>query len=271
MANNHPQWSDDEALLLKHAALIEEIMQQRNAQERQEEKKNLPKSRWQLFLESSGGTALITVLIGGMFGQFISCSIQQGLKEREFQQTWLKARGDQALETYKDYLNQEQAVMKNAYEIVGNCISASDNLILSTGEDFAPENVTGVDSRKMREDILKFQGNYNKLIEQWRNQREQLGLLISYYHPRQPDVTQAWDRVRESVIRYSSCASDKYKARFIQNSRPNNRQEIEEACSAKKGDLKKELAVLTQRLEEARKYAWEGWESPEKMKAALEK
>src|SRR6266480_3308905 len=63
---------------------------------------------WKSLLQPSVLTALITVLIGGIMGNIIAATIQAGAKEREFQQTWMKARGDQALLAYKEYTDQEQ-------------------------------------------------------------------------------------------------------------------------------------------------------------------
>jgi hypothetical protein len=48
------------------------------------------------FIESAAGTALLTVVLGGLVGQLISCDVQNRLRERDFNETWLKARGEQA-------------------------------------------------------------------------------------------------------------------------------------------------------------------------------
>jgi hypothetical protein len=56
---------------------------------------------------------------------------------------------------------------------------------------------------------------------------------------------------------------------YLQNYR--NPVDIYQACENEKGILKERLAVLTKTLEESRRYAWEGWESPEEMRATLEK
>ena len=95
---------------------------------------------WRLFLDSKVLVALVTVLIGGLFGQCISASIQNSLKEREFQQAWLKARGDQALQSHKEYLDKEQQIVLQAYDLIGKCLTAGRDLIDLTDADFAPKN-----------------------------------------------------------------------------------------------------------------------------------
>src|SRR5437764_6648982 len=97
-----PKWSTEEKQLLQHESFVAEILKRRAPSEN-----NQQKPLWQRFLETTGGAAVITVLIGGIFGQIISSSIQSSLKEREFQQAWLKERGDQALVANKEYLEKE--------------------------------------------------------------------------------------------------------------------------------------------------------------------
>jgi hypothetical protein len=49
------------------------------------------------FFESATGAAMVTVLLGGALGQFISCDVQNRVRERDFNDAWLKSRGEQAL------------------------------------------------------------------------------------------------------------------------------------------------------------------------------
>src|SRR5258706_12053412 len=67
----------------------------------------LKKPRWQVVLESGGGAALITVLIGGIAAQVINLTAQRAATRREFNNAWVKARGDQALNAYKDYVHEQ--------------------------------------------------------------------------------------------------------------------------------------------------------------------
>src|ERR1044071_8086338 len=99
------EWSDKEKEFLHHEDFVAEVAARRGGRE------GGTKPRWQRFLESSGGTAIVTTLIGGIFGAIISGIIQDGTREREFEQSWLKARGDQALVAYKEYLDKEQEVV----------------------------------------------------------------------------------------------------------------------------------------------------------------
>jgi hypothetical protein len=216
------------------------------------------KPLWQRLIESSGGTALITVLLGGIVGQCINLSIQKGLKEREFQQQWMKARGDQALASYNQYLSQENELVQKSYEIIGNCIATSDDLITLTTPHFAPGSHEDIEAQRTEIRI-----RYNAVDSQWRTEREKLGLLMSYYHHTQPEVVKAWADVQESVTNYMKCAEDWYR------SHEQSAGDISHACEKEKKVLKARLVILTNSLEASRRYAWEGWETPEKLRSAL--
>jgi hypothetical protein len=47
--------------------------------------------------------------------------------------------------------------------------------------------------------------------------------------------------------------------------------EVDSDCEPKKMDLISQLDKLNESINAARQYAWEGWESPEKLRIVLEK
>lgn len=217
------------------------------------------KRGWQRFLETPGGAALITVLLGGILGQWINLSIQKSVKEREFQQGWLKARGDQALEGYKEYLGQEKELIQRAYKLIGSCLSTSEDLIILTRKEFAPGSHVGVE-----EQTTALREQYNKIDMQWRSEREEIGLLMSYYHQGQQTVIVAWQEVQEAITSFMDCARHWYLVHPQPIDDP-------EACRKEKESLREKLSKLSASLESARHYVWEGWETPDKLRNALKK
>jgi hypothetical protein len=221
-----------------------------------------PKSPWwKSFLQPSVLAALITVLVGGIMGNYIAATIQAGAKEREFQQSWMKARGDQALLAYKEYNDQEQETVKRAYELIGGCIAASDDLIALAHPSLAPGSHVGIEGQR-----TAIRKNYNQYSEQWRKDNLKLQLLMSYYHP-QRDINDAWNEVQSSVTEYMDC-SDAWHMSHEDNSA--DPKEIENACKDKKEIFNVKVAQFTQSLEKGRRYVWEGWESPDQLRFALE-
>lgn len=239
------------------------------------------KPKWQRFLETSGGTALITVLIGGALGQLISWSFQQNQKDREFQQKWMEARGAQALVSYKEYLDQEQKLMQRTYELIGNCVAATGHL-----EDIMRPGF----SAKQREE---YENAFNAASKEWDGESKKLQLLISYYHKGQKDILERWDELSDAVATYKGCTAEKYYEFKKRPARPKTAppaapKEVakgEESPAGEEGageggpcadldqlrlDLDASTARFNAALEANRKYPWEGWNSPAQLRNALE-
>lgn len=268
---------EDKEALLKDDEFVAKILAR---QKPPESPKPPEKPGWQRFLETSGGTALITVLLGGMLGQLITWSFQQNQKEREFQQKWMEARGAQALVSYKEYLDKEQELMRRAYDLIGNCITASDNVLELTE---APEatNPEGVAQRKALVE------GFNKASVEWDAETEKLELLISYYHKGQADLMRVWRELREGVSDYRSCAAEElaeYRKRAAAP-RPGRAAAAEEAeaeppgdeaeppplpCAEERKQLSRRITAFNSTLEVHRRYPWEGWNSPEELRHALD-
>jgi len=227
------------------------------------DKKN--RDYWRLFLDSRVVVALVTVLIGGLLGQCISASIQTSLKEREFQQAWLKARGDQALQSHKEYLDKEQEVVLHAYDLIGNCLTVARDLIDLTDKDFALEGFEGEERKKVTDQKTEMLDNHNAVVEKWDREGNKIGLLMGYYHPGHPDVKTAWEETQKSVNKYLDCARlwyQKYEQKPLDTTG---------ACQKEKDEVDNQLTVIGSKLENARQYSWEGWESPEKLRESLNK
>jgi hypothetical protein len=270
------KWSRDDERLLHHEAFVAEVLQQRAKLGTGDR----PKPAWQRFLESTGGAALVTVLLGGLLGQCITSQVQKGqrarehqqaldLKEREFKQTWLKARGDQALIAYQDYLKEEKEVTKRAYELIGSCISASDDLMALTDIDYNPYHPDyGREDRKLiSEQRVAMKDKYIEADAKWRAEREQLGLLMAYYHKGREDIDTAWRATQEAVTGYMAFAEDWERKHPEADLK---KEDIDAAARDKKAALQATLSDLGKTLEQGRRYAWEGWDSIENLNAILE-
>ena len=220
---------------------------------------------WRLFLDSKVLVALVTVLIGGLFGQCISASIQNSLKEREFQQAWLKARGDQALQSHKEYLDKEQQMVLQAYDMIGKCLTAGRDLIDLTDTDFAPKNITSERRKSIADQKTEMVDNHNLVVEKWHSESHKIGFLMGYYHPSDPDVKTAWETTHKSVNQYLECA------RLWYQKYERNPVDTTGACKKEKDELDNQLIAIGLKLEKARQYSWEGWESPEKLRERLSK
>jgi len=258
--------SPEQQQLLDHEAFISELLKARL----RESGGSVPKPAWLRFLESTGGTALITVLIGGIMGTIITATFQNHNKEREFQRSWMQARGSQSLVAYGEYLKGEQDNVKRAFDLMGSSIAASENLVTLTENDFDLRRYAGPDRETVRLQRQKIRDDFTKKDEEWRDKKQALGFLMRYFHPESPDVTPAWDEAQASVSVVMDCRRRWYLDHTRDNSFVDQNTAVN-ACKAEVDATDNKLEHLTKSLERARHYAWEGWESPEKMKAMLEK
>lgn len=252
--------NEAEAQLLRHEAYMARLLKHRSAAT----PASSAKPTWQRFLESSGGTALITVVLGGIFGALISGMIQSSAKDRDFQQSWLKARGDQALEAYKEHLAKQQETVRKVYERIGVSISSAEDLIAITRPEFSAASYEGEQRQaieKYRKDVMD---TYNTNEAEWRKERDILGLLMNYYHPKQDAVISAWQGTRDSVTAFLRCAEEWRNAHPLV-------EDTSVACQTERKTLTARLNDLSASLETSRTYAWEGWESPEKLRQQLAK
>src|SRR3954447_11049386 len=117
------------------------------------------KPPWQVFLESVGGAALITALVGGALLQLITWTVQRSLEKREFNNAWVKARGDQALSAYRDYNKEQLKVFEELYSEVGRMIAGSEALVAAANWDSS--------DKATREYVAKIAVNFNAADDDW--------------------------------------------------------------------------------------------------------
>jgi hypothetical protein len=219
---------------------------------------------WLRMLETPGGAALITVLIGGLLGGWISSLIQSGAKEREFQQAWLKARGDQAMLAYKDFVEKRSNLINEVFGRVGSSVSASEDLINLSLRDFTvnpkfePEVKTAL--HKYKNSVVD---RFELVESDWRKDRDRLGLLIDFYHPDQKPLVDAWGTVTESLTGYMRCAK-KWQAeqRDLENT--------DNACTTERAHLTTSLQTFSAEIGKKRAYLWQGWDDPKELRKVLE-
>jgi hypothetical protein len=247
-----------EAELLRHEAFINELLKARLPKDKPE------RSGFWHFLESTGGAALITAVIVGLAGSLITYVFQTQTTEREFQQSWLKARGDQAMVAYKNFVESREVMINRVFNLVGSVSTASEEYLNLSKSSNAVANYEGqkkVEASKYRDSLKeKFESNKTS----WRAERDQLGFLIGYYYPKQPEISTAWHALRDAVTTNMTCVETWQKDNPIED-------DTDKACPTERSEVTNKVLAFTNALEARRTYAWEGWESPEKLRQALEK
>jgi hypothetical protein len=249
----------NQELFLQHEAYINKILEIRQPA------KPGPTRWWQGFLNTAGGAALITIVIGGLFGGWISHMFQAGAKEREFQQSWLKARGDQAMLAYKDFVEKRSNLVTELYGRIGSSVSASEDLVSLSKSDFSVKPELDVETKNALKEYRKLIADKFETAEaEWRKDRDRLGLLMDYYHPEQPAVLAAWTTVKDSMTTYMNCSKKWHDEHPIDDN-------TAAACPSEKTGLTKSVKAFSEEIGQNRTYLWKGWEKPEELRAVLDK
>lgn len=259
-----PYWSTDEERLLHIIDFAAEVRKHIQTDQKPPEK-----AKWLNFLESAGGTALISVLLGGLLGQMISCSIQKSQKEREFQQSWMQARGNQALVAYSEYVKQEQEFVKNTFDQVGQSIAASQDLIDITTQKFDPNKFPkGVERTRVINQKAASRHAFNDANFKWRSSRDRTRLLMAFYHHGQPQVLAAWNQADSSVADLMGCAQDEY-IKYLTSGVLVTEEVAQKNCETQEKSLQKAVDHLSGALQSASAEAWQGWQSPDELMQKL--
>jgi hypothetical protein len=240
---NEPKWTPEEEDLLHRADLITEIYRRRDADRPQEESEK----KLLRFLQSPGGTAIITILLGSLLAPLVITHIQVR-----------NARDDQALDEYRQYLKLQQESVKETYALVGRITYGSQDLITLTRPTFdlqrAPENERSEFAKQQRE-MLK---NYNDSIHEWRVKENIQGVLISYYFYGHSEVSESWRSVRSAVNDFTKCAQ-RVRQMFM-NKQPLTTER--EDCEKKKDVINASLENLSLSISTARRFTWQQLDIP---------
>ena len=219
---------------------IEELIKLRSPQSKSSAD---PKPGWQRFLESTGGAALITVVLGTGGGYVLTHMIQSFEKSQQARQL-----------SMSEYIKGEHDTVKAVFDLVGQCVAASENLSTLTTNAFNPE---AFPQGEQRNHVLAqkqtLRDDFNKLDQQWRSSRETLTLNMRYYHSNDPAVSTAWDRTRDSLTSYIDCEHRWYidhLGSFVDES------VAVRACDAEQQSLHSALIALSEALAKNRLYQW---------------
>lgn len=207
-----------------------------------------------LIIESGAFTALITVLLGGILGNFVISSVQHDM-----------ALNDQSLTEYKKYLNSQQEIVNFAYDLTGRIMFASQSIITFTKPEFVNNKLVKVDKDKREKQSDEIQGKFNSTIEEWRIQEEKIGLLMRYYHYGQPEVLTLWRDTQNKVNQFIDCARGSYVLYVESQSDLKKQPDLDEQytkCDEKKREVRGSLDSFALALDKSRQYIWQQLKVP---------
>jgi hypothetical protein len=169
---------------------------------------DISKPWWQVFLESAGGAALITVLIGGIMGGGITLLFSHWEKERDQVRLSSEAAAAREKLSYERLFDKRLGLAKHVFDIEGQSVSRTENLLRLLTPGFTFCSTTGQERH--------FRNDYNEADTTWREQRKVIGLSISYYNPGDKTVSLAWTSADQALTEYMECASGLSSQRYDQ-------------------------------------------------------
>jgi hypothetical protein len=238
-------WTSEEEKLLRQDALISEMIKRRSEDRPQEESER----KVLRFLQSSGGTAVVTILLGSLLAPIVISIVQSR-----------QTRNDQALTEYKQYLQLQQESVKETYDLVGRIVYAAQDLITLTKPTFDLKTLTGQDQVEVEKQKREMLAKYNETIKEWRVKENIQGVLISYYFFSHPQVSQAWRSSEDRVNDFIACAQHIHE-NFVKNMSITDGDYAN--CQKKKDAINTTLDRLAQSIEVSRRYTWQQLELPE--------
>lgn len=231
-------WSAEEEKILHHEALVSEAIRIRE-EARAEKRDNDGFIR---LLSTSGVTAFITVVLGGLIGQLIISSAQTS-----------NAREDRRIAEHTEYLKRRQETVNSAYTLVGKVVNATEAQLSLTKDENSLESVVARDRGIRQNAIVGLQNKVATTLDEWDIEQERLGLLMRYYHYGQPAVIQSWRDIQECVNQYVSCAGTVGLKKYRNEAIPDADYQ---QCEAKKGTVRKSLDIFAGILDQTQQYAW---------------
>jgi len=179
------------------------------------------------FLKSSGGAAVITILLSGFS---LTGWIHSLMKHHE-----------------SFHENQRQTVL-NALKLITQCKYASEDLIDLTGPNFDPNVYPGIDDQR-----ASMKGNYNNCVKQWQEEEDTAELSITKYFQSEPTAINDWHKAKKSAVSYMNCANRWYLS--------HNRQvtDTQYACLAENESLENEITRFNESTQVAQQCWWNRW------------
>ena len=232
--------------------------------DRKPEKRSIEK-----FLTSAGGAALITVLLGGVAAQVVSCDAQRRAQQREFNNTWLKARGDQALTARKGFVDGRRAALAEIMNVIGRVAAASSDLLDITHPSFTTVGRSAQNSALMLAEQTRVANKFTDAELAWAPAQQRFSYTVGYFSGGDKDVTNAWQNLRSSVNDLRRCMSGVY-IRWHNAGRGIGTYTHNPAyCSVQQAKVEANAETLGQKFAKLDTPPWTGWDNPDALKREL--
>ena len=156
-------------------------------------------SQFLKFLQSSAGTAFITVIFGGIMGSVVTAVFQMYSKQREMQ-----------LSAYQQKLTKRQETVSAAFELIGNSFAPADTLYrFHTELGNSPTGKNPGDQAAWQKQWDAVRQDLEGARRNWSSSEKRTFLSLSYYFNDDRDVKRSWGQVNTALTGWFDYVSDK--------------------------------------------------------------
>jgi hypothetical protein len=199
--------------------------------------------KWLQLFESAGFVTVITVLVGGIAGSYITTTMQNKAKEREQQAAVLQIQHDRELASFNEHLDRERKIVDEMLSRLGGLVDSSRNLAELSREEWSEENKAPEERQRLARQKHEVVAKYNQATTDWDGNRLRLGLLLQLEHDNDAELFKAWRKTGEAAEAYSTCCD---RWRMTRTKVPAH--EAQGACGSFRNELDETVKVFTDRL-----------------------
>lgn len=191
----------EQEAFLGHDQFVDEVLRRR--EERKPEAAPVPAAKenaWLTFLQSSSGTALITVLLGTLGGGIITDLVQEREKQKEAHSLKVSA-----------YLKNQQEIYTDAFALLGKAVADSEDMATITEAPFytgTNDGLSRADEATIDTQKSAIVDAFNSVDAEWRRRRTTLSLLIRLYNQNDQGVATSWDATSSALTAFMNCERD---------------------------------------------------------------
>jgi len=196
MCEEPPEYSEEQKNFLSTDEFISAVLKKRNS--------DGPPSRLRIFLESAGGAAIITVIIGAIATHLITNSFQLRQAERDFANRVIESFSANKVALLNKAIEDRSLTLNDSLKAVGNVISKAESRIDIDGPAFAVRVDDAAETVNKAQKI-EIRREFNSAWENWDTRKISLEVSIGLFVD--DESSESWRVLAHNVDEFIQCAN----------------------------------------------------------------
>ena len=221
--------TDEQKAFLKTDAFVNSVLRARTST-------NESTPLWLAFFRSTGGAALVTVIIGGIATAIITGMFQGWQKDRDLENGIIALYSQFLIDQHKDTLAARASLRHESFTLLGQIRNSAGSMIDIEGPAFAFP-----DDPQQREKIMaqkeQVRTDFNRAWERWQTHKTALGSRFDYHYG--DESRDAWKSLGIAVDELLQCIASP------------TRQGEEAECSRTVNEIEEQLNLFEESLRQS--------------------